>query len=274
MNLEVIQAAFQRAWKNIDKKNSLLVFFSMCLCGVLVVFSRIVSMNTGGWSALSLTFAPIFIVGGLLFALGVLVTKAYRNQQEGVGVSFLQIASSSMKTLVSISYITLPMLLLCLLSWLILGVFFLLKEIPGIGEFVGVFLSFAPFVLILTSLFLVFLNVVMLFFVTPQLSQDRDIDTNFWKNIWNKVSKNPLISIMGFVIASMPLFFGLVFLMAAAVLTQKSYLTAIDPLLVGLKWFFLMLPFNALLTPAIIFFFNFSFEIDHILEESLTLEKA
>ena len=274
MNLEVLQTLFKKAWKNIDKKKSLLVFFCLCVCGVLVVFSRVASMNTNSWAALSLTFAPIFIIGGLLFGLGVLLIKDYRNCQEGTEMSYLQIATNSMKTLVSVSYITLPMLLLCLLSWLVLGVFFLLKEIPGIGDFVGVFLSFAPFVLILTSLFLVFFNVVMLFFVTPQLSSDEDIDINFWKKIWSKISKSPLVSIMGFVIASMPLFFGLVFLMAAAVLTQKSYLTAIDPLLIGLKWFFLMLPFNALLTPAIIFFFNFSFEIDCVLEESLVIEKA
>ncbi len=271
MNLEVLQKLFQKAWLSIDKRKAILVFFSLCFCGVLVVFSRVVSMNTNNWVALSLTFAPIFVIGGLLFALGVILIKAYRNQEEGISIPYLKLATQSIKTLASISYITLPMLLLCLLSWLILGVFFLLKEIPGIGDFVGVFLSFAPFVLILTSLVLVFFNVIMLFFVTPQLSTDKDIDITFFKDIQKKVSRNSLVSIMGFIIASMPLFFVLMFLVLAAILTQRSYLTSIDPLLIGLKWFFLMLPFNALLTPAVIFFFNFSFEIDKHLEKSAKL---
>lgn len=268
MNLEVFQKLFQKAWLAIDKKKYLVVFFSLCLCGLIVVFSRVIAIQAGGWVKLSLSFAPIFFIGGLLFTLGVFLIKTYQRELKGEVFSFVKVALGSSKTLATVAYITMPMLLLCLLNWLVLGVFFLLKEIPGIGDFVGVFLSFAPFVLILLSLLMVFLNVMLLFFLTPEISKEEALNTKTWKNLFFKLIQNPLISLMSLFVAITPLAFILFFLVFAALLTQISYLPTINPLLIGLKWFFLMLPFNALLAPAIIFFFNFSFECNQLLSES------
>lgn len=267
MNLEIFQKLFQKAWLSIDKRKYLMVFFSLCLCGLVAVFSRVASVHAGNWVGLSLSFAPIFLIGGLLFALGVLLIKTYQKEKNGEEISYLKIAFGSWKTMVAVSYITMPMLLLCLLSWLVLGVFFFLKEMPGIGDFVGVFLSFAPFVLIFLSLILIFFNMMLLFFLTPELSKKEELDTKLWKNLIQKVIQNPLISLMGLFVGMAPLFFTLLFLISAALLTQLSYFPVADSLLIGLKWFFLMLPFNALLAPAIIFFFNFSYECNQLLEE-------
>lgn len=269
MNLEDFQSQFQKAWLSIDKKKSIFVFFSLCLCGLVIVFSRVISLTSGPWVKLSLSFAPIFLIGGLLFALGIIITQAYTYAQKGKKVSYLQIAFGSWKTLVAVTYITLPMLLLCLLSWLVLGVFFLLKEIPAVGDMVSVFLSFAPFVLILLSLFLIFFNVMLLFFLTPPLSEKKELDLSIWKETFQKILYNPLVSLLSLFVACLPLAFVLTFLVLAAVLTQKSYLPSVDPLLIGMKWFFLMLPFNALLTPVIIFFFNFAAEFHSYSNENL-----
>lgn len=269
MSLEIFQSQFQKAWLSIDKKKSLFVFFSLCVCGLVVVFSRVVSLTSGPWMKLSLSFAPIFLIGGLLFALGIILTQAYKSEEEGQKVSYLQIAFKSWKTLVAVTYITLPMLMLCLLSWLVLGVFFLLKEIPAVGDMVSVFLSFAPFVLILLSLFLIFFNIILLFFLTPPLSEKKELGLEIWKETFLKLFYNPLVSLLSLFVACLPLMFALSFLVLAAVLTQKSYLPSVDPLLVGMKWFFLMLPFNALLTPVIIFFFNFASEFHSYSNESL-----
>jgi len=267
MNLEIFQNLFQKAWQCIDKKKYLMVFFSLCLCGLVAVFSRVASINAGAWVKLSLSFAPIFLIGGLLFALGILLVKIYQKEQKGEKISYLHIAFGSWKTMIAVTYITMPMLLLCLLSWFVLGVFFLLKEIPGIGDIVGVFLSFVPFILILFSLVLIFFNVILLFFLTPEIANKEAIDTKLWKHLFLKVIQNPLISLMGLLVAMTPLTLILFFLVSAALLTQMSYFPVANSLLVGLKWFFLMLPFNALLAPAIIFFFNFSSECNELLDE-------
>lgn len=262
MNLENFQKMFQNAWLAIDIKKAFIVFLSLCVCGIFVVFSRVVAMNTHSWAALSLAFAPIFIVGGLLFAIGAFLIQTYRHQNK----SYEQIVIESWRMFVSVCYITLPLLLLSLLCWLVLGVFYLLKAIPVVGEFIGVLLSFAPFVLILASITLVFINLILLFFMTPSLSQHQTLSYPHLKKIVQKVLYKPLMSMLSFVIATLPLMFLLILLIAAAFLTQQSYLTSLNPVLIGLKWFFLMLPFNALLTPAIIFFFNFAAEVEPLLE--------
>lgn len=260
MSLELFQRLFQKSWQKIDQKKCLLVFFSLCICGLLVVFSRVVTLNSGMWLNLSLSFAPIFLIGGLLFALGIVLIRTYQKEKGDEKVSYLKVTVGSWKAVATVAYITLPMLLLSLISWLVLGFFFLLKEIPGIGEFVGVFLSFAPFILILSALVLVFLNVLLLFFLTPELSQNDTLNFKVLKNIYNRIAQDPLMSFVGLMVAILPAAFVLLFLVSAAFLTQKSYLTSSTPILISLQWFFLMLPFNALLTPSIIFFFNFSDE--------------
>ena len=273
MSLELFQRLFQKSWQKIDQKKCLLVFFSLCVCGLLVVFTRVVAINAGSWINLSLSFAPVFLIGGLLFALGILLIKTYQKEKKGEEISYLKIALGSWKAMATVTYITLPMLLLCLLCWLVLGVFFLLKEIPGVGDLVGVFLSFAPFVLILSALFLIFLNIALLFFLTPELSKNETLDTKLFMRIYTRIVSDPLMSFMGLIVAMLPIGFILLFLVSAAVLTQKSYLVSESPILIGLKWFFLMLPFNALLTPMIIFFFNFSEECHQNISQTLK-EKA
>ncbi len=260
MNLESFEKRFQRAWANMTRQKLLLVFLCLSFSGLLIVFSRVVALTTGSWMALSLSFTPIFFVMGLLFCLGVFLIQVYQKEQSQKIVSYQQIMMSLKKSFVSVIAITAPVLVVCLFSWLILGLFFLIKEIPKVGNTVGVFLSFAPFLLILTTLLLVFFNIVLLFFVTPRLVVGSEIGINFWKSLLHSISKNPLTSAVNLFIGALPLLFILTFLVAAACLTQISYFASNGPLLVGLKWFFLMLPFNALMTPAIIFFFNFSSE--------------
>lgn len=269
MNLEDLQKSYQRAWTSLDKKKALTVFLSLCVCGVLVVFARVVASCANAWASLSLAFAPIFMIGGLLFSLGVFLICSYQSPEK----PYKEIIKDSWKTLVSVCYITLPMLCLSLLAWLILGFFFLIKQIPAIGEWIGVLLSFAPFMLILASLTLVFATIVLLFFLTPQLAQSKVLSLSIWKEMASKVVKNPLVSLISFMMASSPLLLILALLIGAAVITQMSYLTAKDPILVGLKWFFLMVPFNLLLTPFIIFFFNFAFETSLLLRESYEAQK-
>lgn len=267
MNLQTLESLFQKSWMALDKKKFLLVFFTLCLCGLIAVFSRVLAIGTGKWVVLSLSFFPIFLSGSLLFALGIFLVNMYAAEKKGESLSLNKVLIRSWKPIVSICYITLPLFLTYLLAWLILGIFFLLKEIPGIGDFIGVFLSFGPFILILGSLFLSFLNVAILFFMTPQIALKEHLNLKLWKEMGSSLKKNILLSLSFLLISSIPLLFILSFLIGAAYLTKMSYFSSMSPLLVGLQWFFLMLPFNALLSPFVVFFFNFSAEAHFVLSD-------
>lgn len=267
MNLRFFEELFQKAWVSIDKRKYLVVFFTLCLCGLVAVFFRVLSIGAGKWVILSLSFLPIFLSTSLLFSLGVFLVNLYDSEKRGESHSLHKIFIKSLKPIVSICYITLPLFLLYLTAWLILGVFFLMKEIPGIGDLIGVFLSFGPFILILVFLFLAFLNVAFLFFLTPQIALKEHFNVKLWKDLGTSLKRNILLSLSFLFISALPLFFILSFLIGAAFLTKMSYFSSINPLFVGLQWFFLMLPFNALLTPFVVFFFNFATETHLVLSE-------
>jgi hypothetical protein len=57
--------------------------------------------------------------------------------------------------------------------------------------------------------------------------------------------------------------------MLAAVLTGSLCLDCQNSLQTVLKWFFIMLPFTAFLTPAVIFFFNFAAESHVLMQKQL-----
>jgi hypothetical protein len=54
----------------------------------------------------------------------------------------------------------------------------------------------------------------------------------------------------------------------AASLTQSSFFFAEHSLAMAMEWLIVMLPFVALLTPSVVFFFNFSVESYHLLQPS------
>ncbi len=258
MKFKDVETLFQKSWLSIDKKKCLLVFFTLCVCGIFVVFSRVIGVQANMWVRLSLTLMPLFVSTTLLFALGILLANMTRHERSNEQPKFLQVFMESVKAFNSILYLTLPLFFVYLIAWLTLGFFMVLKAIPTVGDFVGVFLSFGPFILIFGSLVLAFLNVLFLFFLTPLLAFQENLNFKTIKENCSLFKKNILVSTCILALAAFPIFFILCFLIGAALLTKFSYFANTSAIFVGLQWFFLMLPFNALLTPFILFFFNFS----------------
>lgn len=145
-----------------------------------------------------------------------------------------------------------------------LGIFMLLKGIPGLGEFMGVVLAFAPFLINFLTLVLFVLNFAVLFYVTPVVALkglSRHMVTQVLMTRWKSdVFSNVLLLL----IAILPLVLLLILLVASAIITGQICVNCTDPVLTVIEWFFVMIPFTALLTPAVIFFFNFAAE-SHVL---------
>jgi hypothetical protein len=262
-----VEKAFSRAiLLSFSKKKMMLTFPVLGLCGILTVFCRAVAFEASDWIAMCLAFLPILMSSGILLALGVLLIRIHVHEVKGLRLSFQRLITGSMDLILSTAYLSMPPLLAYLFLWIAMGIFFLLKEIPGIGDFFSVVLAFGPFLLIFGSLLLCLFNLGLLFFVAPTAALHPFKRISLAKQVFGFFQGNLLSSIALFLLAMVPIVLMTGLLSLSALLTNVSFLTMDKSLTVALEWFFIMLPFCAILTPAVIFFFNFAAECHQLLQ--------
>jgi hypothetical protein len=175
--------------------------------------------------------------------------------------------------MIGASYLSIPLVLGYLLLWMMLGVFVLLQAIPGLGEFFGVILSFAPFLLNLGTLILCVLTFAMLFFVTPVIALKGLNHVGLSQMLVKRLKGDPFSNLLLGLMAVLPLILFAGLLMLAAYLTGALCYTCVSPLHHVLQWFFIMIPFACLLSPAVIFFFNFAAEAHAWMQKNLTQQE-
>jgi len=261
MTLKDIERCFNRALiLSFSKKKIFLVFPVLILCSILIVFFRALAINASSWLVMSLIFLPIFLTTGVLLSLGVLLGRIYYHEVKSIKFHYRDILKKSFDVILATSYLSIPPILIYLLLWVVFGIFVLLKEIPGFGQFVGVILTFAPFLIILASIVLCLINLSLLFFVSPAIALKEKGDFTLAKDILESMKKNIFGYFILLVIAVLPIFLVVGILSLSAILTNFSYSSYAHGLTVVMEWFFISLPFALCLTPAVIFFFNFSME--------------
>jgi hypothetical protein len=256
-----LEKAFNRALVlSLSWKRLILTFSALMLCGIFVVFCQALAQTATPWIRLCFGFLPLFLSFGVLLALGVILTKISIAETKRIAVNVRRLLHSSMDLLIGISYLALPSLLIFLVLWIVLGIFFLLKEIPGVGEFFSAILSFGPFLIIFATLLLVIVNLGLLFFVAPAATLLSIRKGSLLRIVIKRLEKQILRASALFLLGALPL--GILFslLYFSAVLTSTSFFCSAHCLLIAMQWFFMMIPFSALMTPAVVFFFNFSAE--------------
>ncbi|MEI8365141.1 MAG: hypothetical protein WCF65_01870 [Parachlamydiaceae bacterium] len=265
MNFSDIQFAFNRALSlTFCKKKWLLVFAVLALCGLLVVFFRGLAIHAGQWLLLSLTFLPFFLCAGVLLSMGIMLIRIYHDEIKGREVNYGHILGKSWEVMVGASYLTIPIILSYLLLWILLGMFVLLLNAPLVGDFFGVVLAFGPFLLNLGTLVLGLLCLAMLFFVTPIVALKGLSRVRVTQTLAERMKFDVFSNIILAFFAILPLVSVSLLLVLAAYLTGTLCQSCSDPFHNVLQWFFIMIPFTALLTPAVVFFFNFAAEA-HVL---------
>jgi len=268
MNWADLEKAFNRAiLLSLSKRKLALTFPVLVLCGILSVFCRAVSFEAGEWVAMSLAFLPILLSSGLLLALGVLLIRLHHHEAKRLVLDFRRLASGSMDLVIGASYLSLLPVVAYLFLWTLLGIFFLLKEIPFVGDFFSVVFSFGPFLLIFGSLLLCLFNLGLLFFVAPAAALHPLRNIPLAKRVGTLLAQKLLTALILFFIALVPIVCVVGLLSLAAILTNVTFLVAERSLSVALEWFFIMLPFAAILSPAVVFFFNFAAESYQILQK-------
>src|SRR3990167_5181202 len=152
MMFQEVEEMFNRAWRfAFSRKKCLVVFATLVACGVLVVFCKTLSFAANPWVLMSLSFLPMFLCTGVMLGTGVLLTRMYYHEVKGNSFQFRKMLVDSFEVFMGAAYLAFPMILGYLFLWTLMGIFYLLKEIPMVGEGIGVLLSFGPFLLVLAS---------------------------------------------------------------------------------------------------------------------------
>ena len=265
LKLSDLQFIFNRAFTlSLSLKKNLLVFVVLALCGVFVVFCRALAIYASQWIVMSLTFLPIFLSSGLLLSTGIMLIRIYHDEVKGRDVSFTEVFAKSWEVVIGSSYFSIPVILSYLLLWVMLGLFVLLREIPGMGEFFSVIFSFGPFLLNLGSLVLCLISVGTLYLITPILAL-RGINRLRTSNLlMDRLKSDPFVNILLAGLALFPLVVCSLLLILAAFLTGSVCYGCNEAWQHALQWFFVMIPFTALLSPSVLFFFNMAAEA-HVL---------
>jgi len=203
----------------------------------------------------------------MLLSLGVLLARIYHNEVKSIYTNYKKLFAQSWEVLIGISYMALPMLLLYLFLWMFLGVFYLLRELPGVGEFFGVILAFGPFLLVFGSIVLSVSNVFALYFLTPHVAFRFGSKKRLVQELMRRIQDNPFSNIVFFILALLPLLSVVGLLYIAASVTGAAFAVTSHSIAIVMQWFFIMIPFCALLAPGVLFFFNFSVESFVFLEK-------
>ncbi|MBA3238238.1 MAG: hypothetical protein H0T62_07840 [Parachlamydiaceae bacterium] len=266
MNLTDIRRIFNRALiLTFSTKKLLMISSLLALCGLLVVFSRGLAVHANYWITLSLTFTPILLCTGVLLSAGIFLTRVYHDEIKGKEVNYSEILANSWEAIIAASYFSIPIVLIYLLLWMILGIFILLQEIPGVGNFFMAILAFAPFLLNLSSLLLCIFALLVLYFVTPIVALKGGNRIQLANRLTDRIKGDAFFNLLLGTLAILPLVFSVGILAFAAFLTE-SMCGAIcnSSVYTVIHSFFMMIPFAIMLSPAVIFFFNLAAEA-HVL---------
>jgi len=269
MSLSHFEKRFNRALSlSFSRKKWLLVFPILALCGLLIVIFRTISLAAGDWIQLSLVFLPIFITAGILSALGLVLIEMYRHDVAGEKVEFSKVIKKLLPLFWGAAYLIIPLIFAYLILWMALGIFYLLRAIPMAGPLIGAIFSFGPFLLVLGSIALGIFTLLGLFYLPPAAAMKGEMSKDLFKSVVKKIRTNPFQMCVPFLFALFPLLLVIGVLSLAAVVTHMMYITTAGGLSIVLKWFFMMLPFCALLAPVVTFFFHFSLETYLMTRES------
>ena len=258
MEFKDVELIYTRAWQKAFQKSKFLLMFSLLsFCGFFGVICHMVALSTSPWLKLVFYFLPVFFLFGTLLGAGIFFARAYYHEVRKEKVSYWSIFSKSLGLMLTISQVSLPSILIYLAIWVAMGFFGLIGQIPYIGPI----FSFAPFILVLLTLCLSILFLFALFFMTAQIAFNRlSVESIVGCAVDHLLPHLFSYSIL-FIVAIFPLA-----LMISLVIVSSSFIIDKEQ---SLQWLFLMVPIAAVLSPALLFFFNFSVESYNLVRKAL-----
>jgi len=133
------------------------------------------------------------------------------------------VLAKSWEAVIGASYFVIPMMLIYLLLWMMLGVFLLLGQTPLFGDLFTTVLAFAPFLINLCTLILCLATLAALFFVSPVVAL-RGLNRTFVSQITaRKLKADPFTNVFLAVVALLPILLSVGLLVLAALLTGSVF---------------------------------------------------
>jgi hypothetical protein len=265
-----LEQAFNRAlFFSLKRKKIFFILPILLGCGVIVVLSHTLWIGANPWVRSSLAFIPAFLCMALFLAAAVPLIRLYHDEVKQKALSVGKTVQHSWKLMAGIGSLIVPILTAYLVLWFILGIFYLLKNIPATGDLLGGLLSFGPFLLIAGSLILLAMVLVLVFFLSPVVALKSAMSWDLAEDVLKRFGKEPFLHAILLLLGLLPLIIIVGFLVLAATLTGMTYFVTERTWAIGLQWFVIMIPFAALISPVVIFFFNFAAESFVILQRRL-----
>jgi hypothetical protein len=243
-----------------NKKKFFFAYPFTFVCGIIFLFFRSLSINSSKWMNLCFNFLSIFIIFSILYILSVFLMRVYYHEVKNLKCSYGDILKSSFEKSFHILYISILSIFSFIVLWILFGFLALIKEIPHIGAFLGIFISFITYIIMMIFVFLVIFNFLSLFFVVPQISLKPKVTI---KNIFQIVcsfKEKLFLKAILFFVSFFSLYFVSYILFIGASLTKIYFPINLNSIYIGLDEFFIMIPFTILITPFLIFYFNFAIE--------------
>lgn len=262
-----IELAFNRAlFFSWTRKKFFFIFPVLLICGIIVVLSHTLSVGSNPWVRASLAFIPAFLSIALFLAAAIPLIRLYHDEVKEKPLSINKTLTHSWRLMGGVSSLIVPILTAYLVLWFILGIFYLLKNLPGMGEVLGGILSFGPFLLIAGSVLLLVISSALLFFLTPVVALKSTMSWDLAEDVLKRVGHAPFLHGILLILGVLPMVFVVGFLILSATLTGMTYFVTERTWAIALQWFMIMIPFAALISPVVIFFFNFAAESFIILQ--------
>lgn len=239
----------------------------LALCGLLVVFFRGLAINASEWMIMSLTFLPFFLCTGVLMSMGIFLIRVYHNEIKDKETKYSEVLNKSWDVIIGASYFSIPLVMSYLVLWILLGMFVMLGAIPFVGNIFNVILAFAPFLLNVGSLVLCLISLSMLFMITPVIALKGPNRILVTQTIVQRIKNDLFSNVLLAIIAIFPLLVFVGLMVLAAFMAGKVCYVCSNPLQHVLQWFFIMIPFTSLLSPVVVFYFNFAAESHVLLKE-------
>ncbi len=263
-----LEKAFTRALLlSISKKKLLLAFPAIVLCSLVAIVCGALGLHASEWMAMSLGFLAYLLSSGLLLTLGVLIIRLHHHESKQKSLPIKDLIYGSLDLLIGTSYLSIVPVLAYLFLWGCFGLFILLQKIPLLGNLFSILFAFGPFLLIFIALLLCMFNIALLFFVAPPIALQSLQKVSLLRRLKHLLDQKFLSCLVLFFIALFPIFLVGGLLCIAAALTQLSFIIETRFLGFAIEWFLIMVPFSAILSPAVVFFFNFAAESYQILQK-------
>lgn len=257
MDFQDIALAVKLSWSHVfSKKKFLFVFLIVIICEMWRSVGFWLLNSLQGWTSFHLPFFSFFFYISCLQCAGIVLTYFYQHERHFKEKPFFIDLRS---TLFKLSLVAIPMGVLYCVVWVALSLFFLLKAIPIIGFLFKSLFAFIPFLLLVVLIALAFAHILIVFYGTPLLGANVFPHFKLLKMIWNQFKRQAVHIIFLALIGLTPflLIFGA---LSSALSLTHTLLSSGSLFLSFFQELLIKIPCALLLTPAVIFFFNFAVE--------------